>query len=182
MINVITLYTGSTSNRFTSRQMNYEAINRKAKRGEEHMQSPVYYFITLENVFVSFCEIYLFNSRTNDIQPLVFEHFSSNGFLEDCSIIFSTFGLNTERYSLYSVRMRENTDQNNSEYGHFSLSNSYSSRVDHRKLDAFRIYAEDFSRCGFIHFSRGNGVYIVKYVIPTYFIISICWLFSYVVV
>ena len=47
--------------------MNYEAINRKAKRGEEHMQSPVYHFITLENLFVSFCEIYLFNSRTNDI-------------------------------------------------------------------------------------------------------------------
>ena len=105
MINVITLYTGSTSNRFTSRQMNYEAINRKAKRGEEHMQSPVYYFITLENVFVSFCEIYLFNSRTNDIQPLVFEHFSSNGFLEDCSIIFSAFGLNTERYGV-SLRIQ----------------------------------------------------------------------------
>ena len=31
---------------------------------------------------------------------------------------FPAFGLNTERYS-YSVRMRENTDQNTSEYGHF---------------------------------------------------------------
>ena len=30
---------------------------------------------------------------------------------------FPVFGLNTERYS---VRMRENTDQKNSEYGHFS--------------------------------------------------------------
>ena len=30
---------------------------------------------------------------------------------------FSAFGLNTERYS---VRMRENADQNNSEYGHFT--------------------------------------------------------------
>ena len=32
---------------------------------------------------------------------------------------FLAFGLNTERYS---VRMRENTDQNNSEYGHSSRS------------------------------------------------------------
>ena len=42
---------------------------------------------------------------------------------------FLAFGLNTERYkesqrsiSPYSVRMRENTDQNNSEYEHFSRS------------------------------------------------------------
>ena len=34
---------------------------------------------------------------------------------------FPTFGLNTERYfvSLLILRMWENTDQNNSEYGHF---------------------------------------------------------------
>ena len=37
---------------------------------------------------------------------------------------FPAFGLNTKRYSvlsisLYSVQMPENTDQNNSEYGHF---------------------------------------------------------------
>ena len=38
---------------------------------------------------------------------------------------FPAFGLNTERYreklriSPYSVRMRENTDQKNSKYGHF---------------------------------------------------------------
>ena len=34
---------------------------------------------------------------------------------------FPVFGLNTEilRISPYSVRKRENTDQNNSEYGHF---------------------------------------------------------------
>ena len=34
---------------------------------------------------------------------------------------FVAFGLNTEKYSIspYSVRMRENTGQNNSEYGHF---------------------------------------------------------------
>ena len=28
------------------------------------------------------------------------------------------FGLNTERYTVF-IRIRENTDQNNSEYGHF---------------------------------------------------------------
>ena len=33
---------------------------------------------------------------------------------------FSTFGLNT-----YSVQTRDNTDQNNSEYGHFLCSVSY---------------------------------------------------------
>ena len=34
---------------------------------------------------------------------------------------FLAFGLNAERcgVSLYSVRMRENADHNNSEYGHF---------------------------------------------------------------
>ena len=34
---------------------------------------------------------------------------------------FPAFRLNTERRSIfpYSVRMRENADQNNSEYGHF---------------------------------------------------------------
>ena len=30
---------------------------------------------------------------------------------------FPAFGLNTERFRPYSVRMRESTDQNNSEYG-----------------------------------------------------------------
>ena len=37
---------------------------------------------------------------------------------------FPEFGLNTERYSIspYSVWMRENEYQNNSEYGHFSRS------------------------------------------------------------
>ena len=45
---------------------------------------------------------------------------------------FPAFGLNTERYGVSlrnSVRMRENRDQNNSEYGHFLSSfcefNSY---------------------------------------------------------
>ena len=46
-------------------------------------------------------------------------------------LYFPAFGLNTERYSeysvrrdmeRYSVRMRENTGQKNSEYGHFSRS------------------------------------------------------------
>ena len=31
---------------------------------------------------------------------------------------FPAFGMNTERYFPYSVRMRENADQKNSEYGH----------------------------------------------------------------
>ena len=37
---------------------------------------------------------------------------------------FPTFGLNTERYSVspYSIQMQGNTDQKNSEYGHFSCS------------------------------------------------------------
>ena len=52
-------YVGSTTDKFRLRWNNYKENNRKAKRGEEHMQ------------------------------PLVLEHFSSNyhnGFLEDCSI------------------------------------------------------------------------------------------------
>ena len=37
---------------------------------------------------------------------------------------FPASGLNTERYSMfpYSIRMRKNTDENNSEYGYFLLS------------------------------------------------------------
>ena len=37
---------------------------------------------------------------------------------------FPAFGLNTERYGVSEnlVRMREDADQNNSEYGHFSCS------------------------------------------------------------
>ena len=35
---------------------------------------------------------------------------------------FPVFGLNTERKCGILVRMRENADQNNSEYGHFSPS------------------------------------------------------------
>ena len=52
-------YIGSTTDIFRLKWNNYKENNRKAKRREEHMQ------------------------------PLVFEHFSSNdhnGFLEDCSI------------------------------------------------------------------------------------------------
>ena len=52
-------YVGSTTDKFRLRWNNYKENNRKAKRGEE------------------------------DMQPLVFEHFSSNdhnGFLEDCTI------------------------------------------------------------------------------------------------
>ena len=52
-------YVGSTNDKFRLRWNDYKENNRKAKRGEEHMQ------------------------------PFVFEHFSlndHNGFLEDCSI------------------------------------------------------------------------------------------------
>ena len=35
---------------------------------------------------------------------------------------FTALGLNKEGYSPYSVQMRENTDQENSKYGHFSRS------------------------------------------------------------
>ena len=52
-------YVGSTTDKFRLRWNNYKENNRKAKRGEEHMQ------------------------------PLVFEHFylnDQNGFLENCSI------------------------------------------------------------------------------------------------
>ena len=52
-------YVGSTTNKFRLRWNNYKENSWKVKRGEEHMQ------------------------------PLVFEHFSSNnhnGLLEDCSI------------------------------------------------------------------------------------------------
>ena len=40
---------------------------------------------------------------------------------------FPAFGLNTQRciYLMFSVRMRQNADQNNSEYGHFSRSVHY---------------------------------------------------------
>ena len=41
---------------------------------------------------------------------------------------FPAFGMNTERYCIspYSVRMRENTGQNNSEYRHILLNESHS--------------------------------------------------------
>ena len=44
---------------------------------------------------------------------------------------FPAFGLNTERYSVFSVRVRENTDQYNPKYGHLLRS-----VVDWRVIDA----------------------------------------------
>ena len=43
---------------------------------------------------------------------------------------FPAFGLNTEKYliSPYPVRIQENTDQNTSEYGHFSRSARYETK------------------------------------------------------
>ena len=63
----------------------------------------------------------------------------------------SAFGLNTEteygetlRISLYSVQMRENVDQNNCEYAHFSrigiYSNTYNGAFLQRLLTAFNRY------------------------------------------
>ena len=53
---------------------------------------------------------------------------------------FPAFGLNTERYFVslriqYSVRMRENAEQNNSEYGHFSRCEYHAERND-RKISS----------------------------------------------
>ena len=74
-------YVGSTTNKFRFRWNNYKENNRKAERREEHMQ------------------------------PLVFEHFSSNdhqnGFLEDCSItlIGKTNGSDPTRRQKYWRRL-----------------------------------------------------------------------------
>ena len=70
----------STTDKFRLRWNNYKENNQKAKRGEEHMQ------------------------------PLVFEHFSSNdqnGFLEDCSITLTdkTYGSDPNRREEYWRRV-----------------------------------------------------------------------------
>ena len=75
-------YVGSTTDKFRLRWNNYKENNRKAKRGEENMQ------------------------------PLAFEHFSSNdhnGFLEDCSItlIDKTDGSDPTRREEYWRRVLE---------------------------------------------------------------------------
>ena len=74
-------YVGSTTDKFRLGWNNYKENNRKAKRGEEHMQ------------------------------PLVFKHLSSNdynGFLEDCSIflIDKTDGSDPTRREEYWKRRR----------------------------------------------------------------------------
>ena len=75
-------YAGSTTDKFGSGWNNYKKNNRKAKRGEEHMQ------------------------------PLAFGHFSSNdynGFLEDCSItlIDKTDGSDPTRTEEYWRRVQK---------------------------------------------------------------------------
>ena len=70
---------------------------------------------------------------------------------------FPALGLNTERYGVspYSVRRRENADQNNSEYGHFSCSVRVSVRnflllcwwvfKQNFNLDTYKSKGRDFS-------------------------------------
>ena len=53
---------------------------------------------------------------------------------------FPTFGLNTESISSYSVRMPENADQSNSEYGHFLDSDLYTMKNEIRNINEFWIY------------------------------------------
>ena len=83
---------------------------------------------------------------------------------------FSAFGLNAERHSIsqYSVRMRKNMDQKNSEYGHFSHSVKLSywvyveeirlvSNVDPENfLEA--ILSGEFQEFGLKHFSRQKKI------------------------
>ena len=45
------------------------------------------------------------------------------------SLYFPAFGLNAESISPYSIRMRKNTDQSNSEYGHFLRSTYQASKM-----------------------------------------------------
>ena len=46
----------------------------------------------------------------------------------------SIFGVILVRISLYSVRIPENADQNNSEYGHFLRSEQHNSNVTPKNL------------------------------------------------
>ena len=105
-------YVGSTTDKFRIRSNNCEENNRKAKRGEENMQ------------------------------PLVFEHSSSNHnniFLEDCSITHI-----------------DKTD------------------VADRLIVSFG--QKYLNSCNIFCIFRGKGVNIVKYILLTYFISSICYL------
>ena len=64
---------------------------------------------------------------------------------------FPAFGLNTGRYSVslrilrtspYSVRMQENTDQNNSKYGHFLRSDIYKNYLE---LCSYLLLSKEFN-------------------------------------
>ena len=77
-----------------------------------------------EQIWKAYIKNYL-NSEYHGVKGVYIWSFSSP--------YFSAFGLNTERYSPYSVQMRRNTDQKNSEYGHFSHSvylNQYEMRAN----------------------------------------------------
>ena len=65
------------------------------------------------------------NNLTSEQLAHTRSHFLKSILIRNCSgPYFPTFGVNTERYfvSQCSVQMRENTDQKNSEYGHFFCS------------------------------------------------------------
>ena len=66
--------------------------------------------------------IFYASSRKNR-EILYLQHCVKNVDIRSFSgLYFPAFGILTERYSPYSVRVRENMDQKNSEYGHFSCS------------------------------------------------------------
>ena len=76
---------------------------------------------------------------------------------------FPVFGMNTESISQYSVRMRENTDQKNSEYGHFSCHVINSISCEKLAKYLIELYSEP-SQTSKIEFfvKTGNGFSLQK--------------------
>ena len=58
---------------------------------------------------------------------------------------FPTLGLNTEKYGVppYSVRIRENTDQKNSKYGHFSRTWNYRDDWEPFQISMIELFCEN---------------------------------------
>ena len=80
-------------------------------------------------------------------------------FSQRVSLLLYRVSLCIQSISLYSVRMRENADQNNCEYGHFSLSENHAKMKTLLTLyDPYYPYSEwDFS--GLL---TGSGFHIVE--------------------
>ena len=98
------------------------------------------------------------------MELLVFEHIYSNyrnGFLEDCSItlIDKTDGTDPTRREEYWRRVLKTVTP----YG-FST------------IDWLFLLSKFLNSCKILCIFRGKGVYIVKYILLTYFIISIYYL------